>query len=137
MAFNKNTINGKAIATVPTAAPLDITAIINAAVADALAKITAPLAAPKVQAVDPAVVAEIARLKAENAKLSAAKPVVKVKRPLVFKVSEKRAMSIYNLGARFPVTLYKEQMYALLDAATEIRAFLKANDAALANKGDN
>lgn len=137
MAFNKNTINGKAIATVPTVAPpIDISAIVAAAVADALAKITAPsfVAAPKA---DPAIVAEIARLKAENAKLSAAKPVVKVKRPLVFKVSEKRAMSIYNLGARFPVTLYKEQMYALLDAATEIRAFLKANDAALANKGDN
>jgi hypothetical protein len=136
MAFNtpvkKTVTNG--IATVPSVAPaMDISAIIAAAVADAVAKAMAP----KAQAVDPAVVAEIARLKAENAKLAAAKPVVKVKRPLVFKVSEKRAMSIYNLGARFPVTLYKEQMYALLDAATEIRAFLKANDAALANKGDN
>jgi len=136
MAINttvKNMINGKAIATVPTAVPsFDISAIVAAAVADALAKITAPK--PAVD--NSATIAEIARLKAENAKLSAAKPVVKVKRPLVFKVSEKRAMSIYNLGARFPVTLYKEQMLALLDAEKEIRAFLKANDAALANKGE-
>jgi hypothetical protein len=92
--------------------------------------------APKATTVDPLVVAEIARLKAENAKLAAAKPVVKVKRPLVFKVSEKRAMSIYNLGARFPVTLYKEQMLTLLDAEKEIRAFIKANDSALASKGE-
>jgi hypothetical protein len=114
---------------------MDISAIVAAAVADAMAKIAAPKAT--VPAVDPAMVAEIARLKAENAKLAAAKPVAKVKRPLVFKVSEKRAMSIYNLGARFPVTLYKEQMLALLDAEKDIRAFLKDNDALLANKGDN
>jgi hypothetical protein len=129
----KTATNG--IATVPTAVPpMDISAIIAAAVADAVAKAMAPKAT--VPAVDPAVVAEIARLKAENAKLSAAKPVVKVKRPLVFKVSEKRAMSIYNLGARFPVTLYKEQMLTLLDAEKEIRAFIKANDSALASKGE-
>jgi hypothetical protein len=133
--------NGSAkVATVPSAVPpMDISALIAAAVADAMAKVMAPshVAAPKAQAVDPAMVAEIARLKAENAKLAAAKPVAKVKRPLVFKVSEKRAMSIYNLGARFPVTLYKEQMLALLDAEKDIRAFLKDNDALLANKGDN
>jgi hypothetical protein len=45
-------------------------------------------------------------------------------------------MSIYNLGARFPVTLYKEQMLTLLDAEKEIRAFIKANDSALASKGE-
>jgi len=127
----KTVTNG--IATVPTAVPpMDISAIIAAAVADAVAKAMAP----KATTVDPLVVAEIARLKAENAKLAAAKPVVKVKRPLVFKVSEKRAMSIYNLGARFPVTLYKEQMLTLLDAEKEIRAFIKANDSALASKGE-
>ena len=43
------------------------------------------------------------------------------------KVSEKGALSVYGLG-RFPVTLYKEQWSRLLDAADDIRAFLKEND---------
>ena len=36
---------------------------------------------------------------------------------------------------RFPVTLYKEQWTRLLDAADDIRTFLKDNDARLKFKG--
>ena len=50
------------------------------------------------------------------------------------KVSEKGAVSIYGMG-RFPVTLYKEQWLRLLDTATDIRAFIAANEAKLKAKG--
>ena len=49
------------------------------------------------------------------------------------KVSEKGAVSIYGMG-RFPVTLYKEQWLRLLDMATDIRAFIAANEAKLKAK---
>ena len=45
---------------------------------------------------------------------------------LEFKVGEKGGVSVYGLG-RFPVTLYYEQWVRLLDAATELRAFLEDN----------
>lgn len=45
---------------------------------------------------------------------------------LEFKVSAKGAASVYGLG-RFPVTLYYEQWVRLLDAADQLRAFLKEN----------
>ena len=50
------------------------------------------------------------------------------------KVSQKGALSVYGLG-RFPVTLYKQQWSRLLDAADDIRTFLKDNDALLSSKG--
>ena len=50
------------------------------------------------------------------------------------KVSPKGALSVYGLG-RFPVSLYKEQWARLLDAADDIRSFLKENDAQLKSKG--
>ncbi len=45
---------------------------------------------------------------------------------LEFRVSEKGGVSIYGLG-RFPVTLYYEQWVRLLDAASDLRAFLEEN----------
>jgi enamine deaminase RidA (YjgF/YER057c/UK114 family) len=53
---------------------------------------------------------------------------------LTLKVSEKGALSVYGMG-RFPVTLYKEQWARLLDAAEDIRAFLRDNDGVLKVKG--
>ena len=52
---------------------------------------------------------------------------------VALKVSEKGGVSVYGLG-RFPVTLYKEQWNRLLDAAEEIRVFIKENDAKLKTK---
>ncbi len=54
-------------------------------------------------------------------------------RPLLFKVSEKKAVSIYGLN-RFPVTLYKDQMLRLLDSSNEIRKFIEENNNELASK---
>lgn len=54
-------------------------------------------------------------------------------RKLSMKVSEKGALSVYGLG-RFPVTLYIGQWDRLLNAATDIRAFAKANAALLTTK---
>jgi hypothetical protein len=76
---------------------------------------------------DPA--AELARLRAENEALRKA-----TARGLTLRVSEKGGVSVYGLG-RFPVTLYKEQWYKLLDLADDIRAFVKANENKLKSKG--
>jgi hypothetical protein len=76
--------------------------------------------------------AEIERLRAENAALKTAKPKAASN---TLKVSEKGALSVYGLG-RFPVTLYREQWERLLAMADAIREFIKANDAALARKQD-
>ena len=43
-----------------------------------------------------------------------------------FRVGEKGGVSVYGLG-RFPVTLYYEQWTRLLDAASDLRAFLEEN----------
>ena len=43
-----------------------------------------------------------------------------------FRVGEKGGVSVYGLG-RFPVTLYYEQWVRLLDASTDLRAFLEEN----------
>jgi hypothetical protein len=71
---------------------------------------------------------ELARLRAENAAL-------KADRKLTFRVSPKGGLSVYGLG-RFPVTLYKEQWTRLLEAAAELKAFLKAYDHLLKGKGE-
>jgi hypothetical protein len=49
---------------------------------------------------------------------------------LEFKVSEKGGVSVYGLG-RFPVTLYYEQWLRLLDAASDLRAFLEEHKSQL------
>ena len=69
--------------------------------------------------------AELERLRAENEKLKN-----KGVRGLSLKVSEKGGVSLYGVG-RFPVTLYKEQWRKILDMASEIEAFIKANESSL------
>ena len=69
-----------------------------------------------------------------QAELAAAKAKLEAKnnRPLTFKVAEKSGgVSVYGLNARYPITLYRNQMEKLLDAAPEIRAFIKANESKL------
>jgi hypothetical protein len=80
---------------------------------------------------DKSIEQQLAELMAENAKLKA---VVTKKTEMRFKVSEKGAMSVYGLQARFPVTLYRQQMERLLQAAPEILAFIKANESVLKTK---
>lgn len=94
---------------------------------------------PKTESVKQALVngeaelrAELAKLKAENDALRAAKAKAGT---LAVRVSEKGAVSVYGLG-RFPVTLYREQMERLLAHGDEIKAFIKANSAALKTKGE-
>jgi hypothetical protein len=72
--------------------------------------------------------AELERLRNENATLKQG-----VSSGTRMKVSEKGAVSVYGMG-RFPVTLYKEQWLRLLDMATEIRAFIVANESKLKSK---
>jgi hypothetical protein len=71
---------------------------------------------------------ELARLRAENAALKAAKT-----KEMSFKVSEKGAVSVYGLQ-RFPVTLYKEQWLRILDEGGRLRAFIADNVESLAKK---
>jgi len=78
---------------------------------------------------DPAILAELERLRAENESLKKAP----TKGTISFKVSEKGAVSVYGLG-RFPVTLYKEQWGKLLDRSDDIRKFIADNDANLKTK---
>lgn len=73
--------------------------------------------------------AELAKYKAENEALKAAKA-TGIKG---MKVSEKGALSIYGLG-RFPVTLYRSQWEALLGKAEDIKAFIEANKDRLKSK---
>ena len=77
---------------------------------------------------DDAILQELERLKAENAALKA-----RSAKGLSMKVSEKGAVSVYGLG-RFPVTLYKEQWWKLLEMADDIRAFIRDNEAQLKAK---
>jgi len=70
-------------------------------------------------------VAELARIKAENEALKAKK-----ERSLSWKVSEKGAISIYGFG-RFPVTLYYTQLMKLAQVMPEVVKFAEANKALL------
>jgi hypothetical protein len=71
---------------------------------------------------------ELERLRAENERLRRT-----ASRGMTLKVSEKGGVSVYGLG-RFPVTLYKEQWLRLLDMASDIRAFIAQNAAALKSR---
>jgi hypothetical protein len=77
-----------------------------------------------------ALMAEIARLKAENASL-VAKPAGK----LTLKVSAKGGLSVYGLG-RWPVTLYVGQWMRLLAIVEEIKTFIAAHKGELKEKGE-
>ncbi|MCL5098115.1 MAG: hypothetical protein M1608_11430 [Candidatus Omnitrophica bacterium] len=74
---------------------------------------------------------ELERLRQENAALKKTSA-----KGLRFKVSEKGALSVYGLG-RFPVTLYQEQWFKLLDMADEIRTFIQMNADKLKTKSQN
>lgn len=75
--------------------------------------------------------AELDRLKAENAQLKAGKVVGP--KPLTFKVSEKGALSVYGLNARFPVTLYKTQWQRLFERVEDLNKFIEDNNDSLAD----
>lgn len=77
---------------------------------------------------DEALVAELAKLKAENEALKKTNA-----RGISLKVSQKGAVSLYGMG-RFPVTLYQEQWIKILDMADVIRAFIADNAAQLKEK---
>lgn len=72
--------------------------------------------------------AQIEALRAENAKLKAAK-----NGKLSLKVSDKGAVSVYGMG-RFPVTLYRGQWERLIANVDQIKAFIEANSAQLTVK---
>ena len=76
--------------------------------------------------------AELARLREENAALKARTSKAK---SVTMKVGAKGGLSIYGLG-RFPFTFYREQILKILDMADEIRAFITANDSRLTRKGE-
>lgn len=86
------------------------------------------IATPKTAPLDPvAMQKRIAELEAQVAGKHAAQP-------LKFKVSPKGAVSVYNLNARFPVTLYGDQWERLLQSETTLRAFIVANKGQLSVK---
>ena len=74
--------------------------------------------------------AEVARLTAENDALKA-----KAARSstMTFKVSDKGGVSVYGLG-KFPVTLYRGQWERLIAAVPQLGAFIKENASKLAVK---
>lgn len=76
--------------------------------------------------------AELTRLKAENAKLLAEKTKATVAK-LSIKVSSKGAVSVYGLG-KWPVTLYASQWTRLLAVAKDISQFMVDNKAQLSEK---
>lgn len=91
----------------------------------ALAGMTEPATATPGVAVDTeALMAELARLRAENEALR-----VSGQRRISFKVSEKGAVSVYGLGA-YPQTLYKEQWEALFGKVPELKEFIAKAEAA-------
>lgn len=82
-------------------------------------------AAPAPTAPAPDLMAELAKLRAENEALR--------KASATLKVSEKGAVSFYGTG-RYPVSLYPEQWAKVLDKAEEIKAFIRDNATLIAQK---
>jgi len=76
---------------------------------------------------DKALLARIAELEAEVA-------AKKAPPPLWWKVAEKGGLSVYGLGQRFPVTLYREQWVRLFAEAENILEFLEENKTSLKSK---
>ena len=87
---------------------------------------TAPTPARTVDVSHEELLAELARVKAENERLKAGPN-------LSFKVSEKGALAVYGLG-RFPVTLYKGQWKKLIGQIQRLQKFMDDNDQALVGK---
>ena len=73
--------------------------------------------------------AKLAKLETENSALKNSKQ----QNPITFKVSTKKACSVYGLQ-RMPFTLYKGQWETLLDKKDELLAFLEKNASELATK---
>jgi hypothetical protein len=78
--------------------------------------------------------ATTAELQAQVAELTAKLNKATAPKPITLKVSEKGAVSVYGLNARFPVTLYRQQMERLLEKAPDIQKFMLDNAAKLAVK---
>lgn len=78
--------------------------------------------------------AQLATMQAQIEALTAALHDAKAPKALTFKVSEKGAISVYGLNARFPVTLYAEQWERVLERAEALLAFC-ASDATNAKTG--
>lgn len=73
--------------------------------------------------------ARIAELETQVTKAKA-----KASKPFTLKVSPKGAISVYGLGSRFPVTLYRTQMEKLLSEAELIKSFIEDHAEELATK---
>ena len=84
-----------------------------------------PVTAPVQGMTQEQMVAEIARLTAENSKIRA--------NGVTVRVSGKGGVSVYGLG-RFPVTLYRSQWEKLLAVAPDIAKFIEAHAAELKTK---
>lgn len=63
-----------------------------------------------------------------RAKLAEAEAKLAKKAIVTMKVSEKGALSLYGLNAKWPVTLYKEQWLTVIRMAPAIVEFIAAND---------
>lgn len=76
--------------------------------------------------------AEVSEILAAQQKLAAAP----ARQPgaLHFKVSDKGAVSVYGLQARFPVTLYGDQWKRLFAHREQIEAFMETNKSKLSTK---
>jgi len=85
------------------------------------------MATPTITAAELA--AELARVKAELEQAKA-----RTGRSVRFKVSEKKAVSVYGLNARFPVTLYKDQWQTLSDNLPALMSFIADHEGELATK---
>ena len=73
--------------------------------------------------------AELERVKAELAATQA-----RAGKSITFKVSQKGALSVYGLNARFPVTLYRDQWDRLLERADDLRSYMLDHAGELATK---
>ena len=73
---------------------------------------------------------ELDQLREENKLLKKSR--VKKPRELFFKVSNRKAVSVYGLN-RYPVTLYKNQWERLLDKKDELLDFIEENESSLAS----
>ena len=69
-----------------------------------------------------------------RARLADAEAKLAKKATITMKVSEKGALSIYGLNAKWPVTLYKEQWHTVIRMAPAIVEFIAANDQKLKAK---
>ena len=91
-----------------------------------------PVTAPVQGMTQEQMVAEIARLTAENSKIRAKAGAITANGVTV-RVSGKGGVSVYGLG-RFPVTLYRSQWEKLLAVAPDIAKFIEAHAAELKTK---